>query len=235
MYPIMFLAPLFLENFMAGDRRAAFRLFGAGVATLVLVNLPFAVINWAGWIATYTFHSQRTANFDSIWYLGVPQWTPGELNLATGVLTLATGLIVLAVGWVQGRKRGGLFPAVQVSAAMLATFLLWNKVHSPQYTLWLLPFFVLLRVNVLWWVAYAIADAAVYFGIFRWFFEQFADGTAKDVLVFGVWARAALLLVLIAVFLRARSISGPPDTTSEDRAPEPADSPPLLGAVAPSA
>ena len=235
MYPIMFLAPLFLENLMAGDRRAAFRSFFAGVGTLALVNLPFALANFDGWIATYTFHSQRTANFDSIWYLGVPEWTPDQLNLATAVLTLVTGICVLGVGWFQGRKRG-FYPMLQVSAAMLATFLLWNKVHSPQYTLWLLPFFVLLRVNFLWWIAYAVADAAVYYGIFRWFFDQFQDGTAKDVLVFGVWARAALLLALIAVFmLQKRAVTGPdPDEGAGVRSPEPS-RPPLVGAVAPPA
>ncbi|MGI8407338.1 MAG: glycosyltransferase 87 family protein [Actinomycetota bacterium] len=198
MYPIMFLAPLFLEHFMAGDRRMAVRSFAAGIGTLILVNLPFALINFDGWIATYTFHSQRTPNFDSIWYLGVPEWAPKDVNLASGALTLVTGLIVLAVGWYQGRKRGA-YPFLQVSGALLAAFLLWNKVHSPQYTLWLLPFFVLLRVNVLWWVAYAAADLAVYIGIFRWFYDP--EGPAWDVLVIGVWARAALLGALVGVFL----------------------------------
>ena len=236
MYPIVFLAPLFLELFMAGNKRAAIRSFGAGIATLVLVNLPFALINFDGWVATYTFHSQRTANFDSIWYLGVPQWSSGDLNVATAVLTFGTGLLVLAAGWLQGR-RTGVYPFLGVCAALLATFLLWNKVHSPQYTLWLLPFFVLVRVHVLWWIAYAIADLAVYFGIFRWFFDQFADGTAKDVLVFGVWGRAALLLVLIAVFLRHRepgSIRGG-SSSAGDRSPVPGGPPPLAGAVAPPA
>lgn len=236
MYPVVFLAPLFLEFFLAGNRRAAVRSFAAGIGTVVLVNLPFALINFDGWIATYSFHSQRTANFDSIWYLGFPNLSPDDLNLWTAGLTLGTGALVLLYGW--GKSRGtGVYPSLGVCGALLATFLLWNKVHSPQYTLWLLPFFVLVRVNILWWIAYAIADLAVYFGIFRWFFDQFADGTAKDALVIGVWSRAALLLALIGVFLSHRHpglLRGGSDP-SRDRSPQLDGPPPLAGAVAPPA
>ena len=50
---------------------------------------------------------------------------------------------------------------------MLCGFLLLHKVHSPQYTLWLVPFFVLLRVPWGWVVAYLVADLAMDVGIFR--------------------------------------------------------------------
>ena len=77
--------------------------------------------------------------------------------------------------------------------ALLAAFLLWNKVHSPQYTLWLIPFFVLIRVHVLWWVGYAIADLMVYVGVFRWFYSFAAeqDFPALRIMEAGIWARAA--------------------------------------------
>ena len=51
-------------------------------------------------------------------------------------------------GSAGGVTSGGPYPWVPVSAAMLCGFLLLHKVHSPQYTLWLVPMFVLLRVNV---------------------------------------------------------------------------------------
>ena len=92
---------------------------------------------------------------------------------------------------------------------MLCGFLLLHKVHSPQYTLWLLPFFVLLRVRWGWIVAYLVADLAMYVGIFRLFYLLnagadagiFAGLTAQAVTV-GVWGRAALLVGLFVVFLR---------------------------------
>ncbi|NED63582.1 hypothetical protein G3I15_21870, partial [Streptomyces sp. SID10244] len=50
------------------------------------------------------------------------------------------------LGWREYR-RDGLYPWIGVSASMLAGFMLFHKVHSPQYTLWILPFFVLLKVR----------------------------------------------------------------------------------------
>ena len=92
---------------------------------------------------------------------------------------------------------------------MLCGFLLLHKVHSPQYTLWLLPFFVLLRVPWGWVVAYLVADLVMGIGIFRWFYVLNAGmdvgiggGFAAQAVAIGVWGRAALLVGLFVLFLR---------------------------------
>ena len=211
MYPLMFLLPLALERWFAHDRKGARLSLAAGVATVVLVNLPFVLVNPSGWWATYEFHKLRTPNFDTIWSSMpgfVPDFTPDGLNLVTLTLTVITlGAVLVAAQ--RRAKADGVFPFLQTCAAFLAAFMLWNKVHSPQYTLWLLPFFVLVRVHVAWWVAYALADLAVYFGVFRFFYDftgptPGADPMWRDLMVTGVWVRAALLAALCVVFMRAR-------------------------------
>ena len=219
LYPIFFVGPLVLEALMQRDLRRAAQIGAAGVGTLVLVNLPFALVNPTGWWATFEFHRQRTANYDSIWQFGWPELSPSTLNVLSGALTLAFFGGILAWGIVRSSKEQDRYPVLATSAALLATFLLWNKVHSPQYTLWLLPFFVLLRVNIGWWIAYAVADLLVYVGVFRWFFDLLfrnEDFTlAKRALIAGVWGRAALLAVLIWVFMRAREHLGVSPATVE--------------------
>jgi uncharacterized membrane protein len=224
MYPIVFLAPLVLERWWARDRKGAVVAGGAGLATVVAINLPFALANGDGWFATYLFHKERFPNFDSIWWLGWPQWTPDQFNRVTTILLIGTGLFCLGVGIYEARRRDGIYPFLEVCGALLATFLLWNKVHSPQYTLWLLPFFVLLRVNVLWWAAYALADLAVYTGVFRFFYDYGQGNTDhsgwKTLMTYGVWTRAALLFALIFVFLRSRSSVETPVTISQEESSE---------------
>ncbi|MGH2753004.1 MAG: DnaJ domain-containing protein [Actinomycetota bacterium] len=212
LYPIFFLAPLVLDLWVGQRRRDAVRAGIAGGATLLAINLPFMIANFEGWSITYSFHEGRGPNFDTIWCtmrddcLKPPFWEPSTLNLLTAVLTGAFFIVALGYGLIRARREGR-YPFLPVCGALLATFLLWNKVHSPQYALWLLPFFVLIRVHVLWWIGYAIADLMVYIGVFRWFdtFQRPSDFPALEVMNAGIWARAAFLLALFVVFLRSSS------------------------------
>jgi uncharacterized membrane protein len=239
LYPIFFLAPLALDALRRDGRRRAAAVFGAGAGTFALVNLPFLIANPSGWWVTYEFHRVRGPNFDNMWNLWFPSDTwlgsypalsANTLNLVTALLTGAFFAGALYAGWRRSQREGD-YPFLQVCGALLAAFLLWNKVHSPQYALWILPFFVLVRVNVLWWIAYVVVDAVTYYGVFEWFHElaQGSDfGTAKKMLIGGVWARAALLLVLFVVFLMSRPAPAPPPPSvpagdREPRAPEPGD------------
>jgi len=228
MYPLMFLGPLALDLLWRRDQIGALRAAGAGVAAWLAVNVPFMVAGFDGWYATYAFHRQRSANFDSIWQFGWPAWTPERTNLVTTLLLIASFAAILGLSLMHARRAQS-YPFLQTCGALLAAFLLFNKVHSPQYTLWLLPFFVFLRVRVGWWVAYTVVDLAVYVGIFRWFFDVVYQGLdftwAKKLLIGGVWARAALLALLIVVFMAARdALIRPPERTLSQ-------APPSLGAV----
>jgi uncharacterized membrane protein len=202
-----------------GRYREAVSVLVAGVGTAIGLNLPFMLVNFDGWWATYEFHRVRVPNFDSIWNLAASRYGSlgfiqmPDLNLTVAVVTLATFVVALAYG-LRRAQREGVYPFLGVGAALLASFMLWNKVHSPQYTLWILPFFVLLNISWLWWAAYTIVDAVAYVGIFRWFFDIVFLGqtewtAAKWAMVTSVWVRAALLLVLIVVFLRANPVRGP--------------------------
>ena len=207
-YPLFFVAPLALDQLTRKKLRGAVRAAAAGAGTFALINLPFAVVNSQGWLATYQFHRERGPNYDSIWYLGWPSWSPSRVNLITATLTAGSFVAILLYGWVRARRQGA-YPFVQTCGALLAAFLLFNKVHSPQYTLWLLPFFVLLGVHWLWWAVYSLVDLLVYVGVFRWYFDLLhgQDETlAKAIMVAGVWGRAGLLALLIGVFLTASAV-----------------------------
>ncbi|MDQ4057769.1 MAG: glycosyltransferase 87 family protein [Actinomycetota bacterium] len=207
MYPLMFLGPLALEFLALREPRSAIKVTALGAGTWLAANLPFMVANFGGWYATYDFHRQRVANFDTIWHFGWPTWTAEHTNLVTTSLLLGSFALLLALGWFARGRNADAYPFLQTSAALLAAFLLFNKVHSPQYTLWLLPFLAVLRVRVGWWIAYALADLAVYVGVFRWFYDFVYLGLdftwAKKLLIAGVWSRALLLAALMAVFMTA--------------------------------
>lgn len=112
----------------------------------------------SGW-QFFSFQSQaRGADSGSIWLVlqnliqrlsptsrpldsGLTCGTPTALNIAEAVAVLAcVGCILLVVLWAVRRPR-----IPQVAFLLLAAFIVFNKVDSPQYALWLLPFAVLAR------------------------------------------------------------------------------------------
>ena len=241
LYPILFVVPLALERWHAGEKKQSAVVFGAGTGALVAINLPFMLVNFSGWWPTYDFHRLRGPNFDSIWGLlgdgSSSEWLfAPKLNLLVALLTLTWFGLAFGAGWWRA-KKDGVYPFLQVAGALLISFLLWNKVHSPQYTLWLLPFFVVLRVHVAWWLAYAVVDTVAYVSIFRWFFDisyeaEFFATPAKNAMVGSVWARAALLVILFAVFLRSRTAAdGDPSGDREPREDFPLHPSPSLATV----
>lgn len=198
------------------DIRGALMTGAAAAGTVLLVNLPFAVFGYDGWRASIEFQMQRQADIttNSIWYWGLRQvfgpdavgtWMfQNTVSIVSPTLVLAAFALALGLGWSR-YTESGVYPWLGVSGAMLCGFLLFHKVHSPQYTLWLLPFLILLEVP--WSVigSYLVADIAIGVGVFR-YFHALGTGHSVEVMEavvrFGVWGRATLLVVLFFVFLR---------------------------------
>ncbi|MGI5222318.1 hypothetical protein [Nocardia sp. CA-290969] len=227
-YPAIFVAPLMLYVLTGGERgradtgrtrldiRGALYTGAAAAATVLVVNLPFAIAGYDGWRASIEFQQQRQADIttNSIWFWGLrPLFGTDRVGTAAFADTVAiaspaliAASFVLAL-W-TGRRRyleTGVYPWIGVSGAMLCGFLVFHKVHSPQYTLWLIPFLVVLAVPwpVVW--SYLLADIAIGVGVFRYFY---AMGTGHSieameaVVRFGVWGRATLLIFLFTLFLK---------------------------------
>ncbi len=126
---------------------------------------------------------------------------------------LRLALVAAVAGGLRRADAEGAFPLVQVCGAVLVAFLLLYKVSSPQYTLWLLPFFALLSVNWGWWAAFTTADVLVHVGVLRWFHALVTrtdPSLPAALLEVGVWTKCLLLLALFPLLLRARSAVGQP-------------------------
>ncbi|MFD0360519.1 hypothetical protein ACFQZZ_03540 [Nocardia sp. GCM10030253] len=249
LYPGIFVLPLMAYVLTGGRRdmaagadpeparldvRGALMSAAAAVGTVVVVNLPFALAGYEGWRASITFQQLRQADIttNSIWYWGLRQLFGQDIesetafqhavSIASPTLVLASFALAMWLGWKRCTMAGA-FPWIGVSGAMLCGFLLFHKVHSPQYTLWLIPFLVLLEVPWSAIGAYLVADAAIGIGVFRYFYS-IGSGTSVDqmesVVQFGVWGRAILLVVFFFLFVRAMPRgfrSAPPPIPHFDR------------------
>lgn len=206
-WPLLFVVPLALDLWRR--KRGLSEALGTFLWVSVAVNAYFIVRNPNGWWAPYAFQKDRAADItaNSVWYWGFDKPVATDtLNTVVPLLLVLGIAIACAVGW-RRAVREGAFPFVQVCGAILAVFMVTGKAHSPQYALWLLPFFCLVRLRWGWWVAYMAIDLCMYVGLFRWYYalgHGVDFGLAKQALVIGVWGRAVMLVLLFVVMLRSR-------------------------------
>ena len=80
--------------------------------------------------------------------------------------------------WAIKARANPTSPRWTLGFPMLVLFLLTNKVYSPQYGLWLLPWFALALPRMRAFVAFEIADVAVFVTRF-WFFGELGGGVRR--------------------------------------------------------
>jgi uncharacterized membrane protein len=219
-WPLLFVLPLALDLWHRRDRRGLTAALASALWVSVLVNGYFVVRSPQGWWAPYAFQKARAADItaNSVWYWGFSNpVSTGTLNVVVPVLLVLGTAAACGVGWWRAQREAA-FPFVQVCGAILAVFMVTNKAHSPQYALWLLPFFCLIRLRWGWWTAYMAFDLLMYVGLFRWYYALGSPapdyGLAYEALILGIWGRTVMLVLLVWVFLRADTALEP----AEERA-----------------
>ncbi len=161
-WPGLLLLPL-VTQYALLDRRRAWTIAGLAGATALLLNAPFIIVNPRGWYIPFAFQSLRPVSIDtnSLWYWDAHMLSTRAVNLASTV-AVAIGLVVAITWSVQHYRRTGTYPFLQVGALSVAWYLLTWKVYSPQYDLWLLPFFALGTYRRALWADFVLADTALY-------------------------------------------------------------------------
>ena len=216
LYPALLLVPFALGRLRQGRGADVRRLVLGAAATWVLVNLPFALGGFERWSEFFTFNAARIADWDSMWFLLERHlgfsWSPRVLNVLTGIAFI----VVTALIWRAAARRRPDFPAWTLGFPLLVAFLLTGKVFSPQYGLWLLPWFALALPNLRLFVAFELADIAVFVTRFQYFAEFQDTGPGLPFWMFEValLVRAAVLVVCVAAWIRGQEAA--------PRTPEPA-------------
>lgn len=210
LYPA-FLLPAIALAAWKRDARPPWRMAGAFVAGVALLNVPLMIVNFEGWKYPWDFQASRAANFETSWFM-IYRHTQGSwffdasfVNPVSGAAFVLGAAVLVAAEARRERPR-----PFALGFGILIVFLLTAKVFSPQYALWLLPFFALLRLPIWSYVAFAVTDAAVWIAVGAYFLAvQYGSGDAEfrlAILEITVWARYAMLAILLALSRRAEEL-----------------------------
>jgi hypothetical protein len=193
----------------AGANRRGLARLGIGFSVAAAAaNVPWMIVAWNGWLATWLFHSRRYPDLNTLWFwiahhgrrlVPSPWWEVGNpgyqsFSSVAGLVALAAGSgWYLWRGW-QRRRLEGDYPVVATGLGILVLFMLTTKAHSAQYALWALPFLALLDVPWPLVVAYLAADLGVFVSGFRWYLVFDSPAPAwKGIYEAAILVRAAVL------------------------------------------
>jgi uncharacterized membrane protein len=198
-YPAMLALPLIAHRLRDREPDSAIRIGWATAGTWLLANAPFAIASPSSWSTFFRFNATRPADWDSLWFIGCERVNvtsicghASRINVAALALFASTFVLV----WIWKQHREPAFARWSLTFPMLVLFLLSNKVYSPQYGLWLLPFFALGAVDLRTFVAFEAADVAVF--VIR--FSYFGQVTGVGGLPFGAFEIAIAVRTLILVW-----------------------------------
>lgn len=208
-FPAFLLPPLAVVRWRSGDRRGAAGLVGAFGITTLLLNAPVAWWNWQAWTYPLSFQGGRTATWGSTWFWLLRTPTPHALvgeHLGTVTDALVVGSLLAAIVAISVLAvRRGLDP-MAIGAAVVGVFLLTNKVYSPNYDLWIVPFFALLPVSRRVWATFVAADLGIYVLVYGHIHGLgWSHGTVETLLPWLVVARGFAIAALVFTALSSGS------------------------------
>jgi uncharacterized membrane protein len=212
-YPVVFFGPLLLLCLRAGQMRAFWRTAGAAAGAWLAVNLPVALVAPGRWAWFYKVSASRGPDWGSIWYFfRVGHWpvlgslNTSGLNLASAVAFAVLGGLITALALATPRR-----PRLpQLLFLTVVAFLLFNKVWSPQYVIWLVPLAVLARPRLGAYLLWQAAEVGYFLAIWAYLITALASagsapsggGISATVYFEALTARFDSLLVLAAFVVR---------------------------------
>jgi uncharacterized membrane protein len=171
LFPLLFLGPLLVLGIRAGRLGSWARTTVAAIVTWFLVNLPVLLLFPRGWSEFFRLNTRRGDDMDSLYNVvksftgwrgfdpSLGFWEPATvLNIVVTVLFVLCCAAIAYIGFTAPQR-----PRVaQLAFLVVATFLLTNKVWSPQFSLWLVPLAVLALPHRRVLLAWMTIDALVW-------------------------------------------------------------------------
>jgi uncharacterized membrane protein len=238
-YPLMLLLPVLLVAVRRRELRTGAYAIGAAVGTFVLINAPVALLYPTGWWEFFRLNRSRPADPDSLYFVVqyFTGWAGFDGRLAEGespavLNAVSAALFVLCCAAIAALALRAPRPPRIASLAFLvvASFLLVNKVWSPQYSLWLVPLAVLALPRWRLLLGWMTVDALVWVPRMYYYLTPENKGLPPDWFLGTVVLRDAVVVLLCVLVVRSvlrpdtdpvRAVPRPGLGTGQEADPDP--------------
>ncbi|HEX8628109.1 MAG TPA: glycosyltransferase 87 family protein [Catenuloplanes sp.] len=214
LWPLFLFGPLLLLCLRAGRVRPVLTAIMAGAVAWVTVNAPVFLLYRESWNRFFELNTERAIDWGTFWYIGRyvdSKWNQGQpgdrgpfqwlsdhvdptLNYVSYAL-FALACVGVAALILLAPRRPRL---AQVAFLVVAAFLIFNKVWSQQFVLWLIPLAVLARPRWGAFLAWQLAEIGYFVAFYG---ELLGTSTNKPVFPEGVFVLAATLRLTTVVVL----------------------------------
>jgi uncharacterized membrane protein len=192
-------APMTFSRDRSGSLVNSKRFALAAIVTWLVVNVPFATVATRGWSEFFRYNEVRPVDVDSVWSVGchvIVGHTPCGPTRIINLLSAGLFIIGVIVVWRLRSRRDPSTEPWTMGFAMLALFFLTSKVYSPQYDLFLLPWFALVLPDLKAFAAFEASGIVIFFTRFQGFLVP-----DLDLFHVAVAARALVLVVCVGIYV----------------------------------
>lgn len=201
--PILYV-PILAASCVPGAAWRRLRALMAGaIAGAAVCALPVYAFKPSALTFFVHFHGNRTPSRGALWFyvFRTPLMNPwlSRAHIVTASNAIAASVLVLVAVLTVATARGRLTPVAACGLATIA-FIVTNKIWSPQYDLWIVPFLVMVPVRTKYVVHFYLSSTLV------WFFLASEDHLLHRPL--SLWVLFAMVVYrLIALGFIARDMT----------------------------
>ncbi|MET3810483.1 glycosyltransferase 87 family protein [Arthrobacter sp. UYEF3] len=210
LYPVLILGAVVLLALRTGKIRAFLLTAGAASVSWLVVNLPAAAGDPAGWKYFYQFTESRPAGYSSPWFAynlvsGRLGWKPldAEAINALALNVFLAACVLIAVLALSAARRPRL---AQLVFLIVAAFILTNKVYSPQFVIWLIPLLALARPRWRGFLVWQAIEGLHWAAIWMYLGQVTSAGASQHNIDMPYYVLAVLAHMTALVYLMARVV-----------------------------
>ena len=204
-FPLVLLFPILISCFREKRINSFISYFLYTMGAWVLINLPFALINFRGWSYFYEFSYRRAIGSASMWDVTGRLSIPLPNNDITFYALNLGVLVILGLYLLKSRTP---VPLVESSFLIMFAFILFNKQYSMQYVIWLAALAVLAisRLNqrhqlsiIYLYALWQASELAFQFAFFQNILTGMNPETASPAVSGTVYGTIGIIRYLIAI------------------------------------